>query len=164
MNEILDSDDDTRSEPQLKFWTLTMIHGHSYDWNFRLWWWYMVTGKTKILDSDDTQSEPQLKFWTLTMMHGHSYDWNFGFWWWYIVTVTTDILDSDDDTRSQAQVIFWTTMMIHGHSHNWNIGYYYHRLKNHMVQTRYASYLQVEWGLDRIYCGGPIRNGLILIM
>jgi hypothetical protein len=31
MTEILGSNDDTWSVPQLKFWTLTMIHGHSYD-------------------------------------------------------------------------------------------------------------------------------------
>jgi hypothetical protein len=30
--------------------------------------------------------------------------------------------------------------------------------KNHMLWTRYASHLQVEWELDRTYCGGPIRN------
>lgn len=29
MTEILDSDDGIWSKPQLKFWTLTMIHGHS---------------------------------------------------------------------------------------------------------------------------------------
>jgi hypothetical protein len=125
-----------------------MVNGQSPSWNFGLSWRYTATVTTGILDSDDDiWSQSQLKFWTM-MIHGHSDNWHFGLWWWYKVTVKTEMSGSADDTRSQAQLIFWTMMVIHGQSHNWNFRYYHHRLKNHVLQTTYASICR--WNGDQI--------------